>query len=162
MRARLHFWRLRWLIERRRGHSLKVPQRDPLQPRPFGCNEFSYQRSKKVDFLRIFKWLSVVPKMLDFRVQKDQFKIAWRHDFMMMAAFLCNFSNARPPRPRLDFIKGTKRIKPNVQRLLRFWLVGQFRLYLTLCKTVVFCREFSLFKKGGLFCIFFKYWNQIK
>ena len=33
-----------------RGHSLKVPQRDPLQPRPFGCNEFSYQRSKKVDF----------------------------------------------------------------------------------------------------------------
>ena len=100
--------------------------------------------------------------MLDFRVQKDQFKIAWRHDFMMMAAFLCNFSNARPPRPRLDFIKGTKRIKPNVQRLLRFWLVRQFRLYLTLCKTVVFCRESSLFKKGGLFCILFKYWNQIK
>ena len=32
---------------------------------------------------------------------------------MMMAAFLCNFSNARTPQPRLDFIKGTKRTEPN-------------------------------------------------
>ena len=32
---------------------------------------------------------------------------------MMMAAFLCNFSNARTPQPRLDFVKGTKRTEPN-------------------------------------------------
>ena len=32
---------------------------------------------------------------------------------MMMAAFLFNFSNARLPPPRLDFIKGTERTEPN-------------------------------------------------
>ena len=28
---------------------------------------------------------------------------------MMIAAFLCNFSNARSPQPRLDFMKETKK-----------------------------------------------------